>query len=109
MYSHGFASLFLAEVCGMLPDPDRQVWLTIDKGRRIRMDFAYKRVRLDVEADSELWHSTPADHRRDAARDATARQAGWAVERVTWLQIEEEPEAVAARIRLWLDAGSQAA
>ena len=24
MYSHGFMSLFLAEVCGMLPDPERQ-------------------------------------------------------------------------------------
>jgi hypothetical protein len=24
MYSHGFASLFLAEVCGMVPDPERQ-------------------------------------------------------------------------------------
>jgi very-short-patch-repair endonuclease len=76
-----------------LPEPVRQYRL---KG--MRFDLAYPEVRLDIEADSRLWHSTPADRRRDAARDTAAAALGWAVERVTWLQIEEEPGAVAARI-----------
>jgi very-short-patch-repair endonuclease len=87
-----------------LPDPVRQYRL---KG--MRFDLAYPEVSLDIEADSRLWHSTPADRRRDAARDAAAAALGWAVERVTWLQIAEEPGVVAARIRRWLQATNVAA
>jgi hypothetical protein len=75
----------------------------------MRFDLAYPEVPLDIEADSRLWHSTPADRRRDAARDAATAALGWAVERVTWLQIEEEPGAVAARIGRWLQMAQQAA
>jgi hypothetical protein len=92
-----------------LPEPVRQFWLPVADGKRIRFDFAYPLRRLDIEADSRLFHSTPADRRRDAARDDAARRAGWAVERVTWLQMEEEPAAVAARIGASLGLVKQAA
>jgi very-short-patch-repair endonuclease len=87
-----------------LPEPVRQYRL-----ETMRFDLAYPEVPLDVEADSRLWHTTPADRRRDEARDAAARLAGWAVERVTWLQMEEEPAAVAARIGRWLQTAQQVA
>jgi hypothetical protein len=62
-----------------------------------------------LSPDSRLWHSTLADRRRDEARDAAARLGGWAVERITWLQMEKEPAAVAARVGRWLPAAREAA
>jgi hypothetical protein len=83
--------------CG-LPEPVRQFWLHLPNGRRIRFDFALPERRAAVEADSRLWHTTPADRRRDAERDQAARLFGWSVTRVTWLDLEEQPAATARRL-----------
>ena len=87
-----------------LPEPVRQFRL-----EGMRFDFAYPELPLDVEADSRLWHSTPDQLRQDEERDRTARGLGWAVERVTWLQLEEEPATVAARLRRWFEPVKAAA
>ena len=42
-----------------------------------------------------------ADRRRDAARDALLGSVEWAVERVTYLDLEESPDGVDARLRRW--------
>lgn len=81
------------------PEPVRQFRLRLPDGRTIRFDFAYPAIRRAVEADGRLWHTTPVDRRRDAERDRMAALMGWQVERVTWLDLEEQPADTAARLR----------
>jgi hypothetical protein len=81
-----------------MPQPVRQFRIRLPNGRRLRFDFAIPEQMYAVEADGRLWHTTPADRRRDAERDQTARLLGWTVERVTWLELEEHPAEVAQRL-----------
>jgi very-short-patch-repair endonuclease/predicted transcriptional regulator of viral defense system len=62
------------------------------------VDFHWQAERLVVEVDGYAWHSSRNRFERDRARDATLTAAGFAVLRVTWRQITEEPSAVIARI-----------
>jgi hypothetical protein len=82
------------------PEPVRQLRLRLP-GRRVRLDLAWPECRLDLEGDGRLFHTSPADRRRDAVRDEAMHEIAWVVERVTWLQLVEEPEAVDARLRRW--------
>jgi hypothetical protein len=82
--------------CG-LPDPARGYKLNLPDGR-FRLDAAWPDRLVDIEADSRLWHTSPSDRRRDAARDACLGAGGWIVVRITWLQLVEEPAAVADRL-----------
>jgi very-short-patch-repair endonuclease len=86
-------------------DPCRWYWINLP-GRRVRLDFAWPELKVNVEVDSRLWHTSPSDRRRDAARDAGLEAAGWIVVRVTWLQLVEEPDMVAERIHRALAAAS---
>jgi hypothetical protein len=79
------------------PPPVRQYWVKLPDGR-VRLDTAWPDLRLDVEADGRLWHTSPSDRRRDARRDGRLTTICWSVERVTWLQMVEEPDAVDDRI-----------
>jgi very-short-patch-repair endonuclease len=80
------------------PEPVRQLWIRTPAGR-FRLDLAWPEFRLDLEGDGRLFHTSPADRRRDRARDEALGEVGWAVERVTWLQLAEDPDAVDARLR----------
>jgi very-short-patch-repair endonuclease len=51
-----------------------------------------------VEVDGFAYHAGRAAFERDRARDADLQAAGLRVMRVTWRQLVEEPEAVAARL-----------
>jgi hypothetical protein len=82
------------------PEPIRQLRVQLT-GRRVRLDLAWPEWRLDLEGDGRLFHTSPGDRRRDAARDAALGEAAWAVERVSWLQLVEAPDAVDARLRRW--------
>jgi hypothetical protein len=91
------------------PEPERQYPLHLPgRVRPIRFDCAYPWCRGAVEADGRLFHSSPAEQRRDEERDRAAAALGWTTERVTWLQLVEAPGEVAARIRRLL-AQSEAA
>ena len=79
------------------PSPVRQCRVRLPD-RRIRLDTACPDVLLDVEADGRLWHTSPSDRRRDTVRDERLAAVCWSVERVTWLQLVEEPDAVDERI-----------
>jgi len=57
--------------------------------------------RLDLEGDGRLFHTSPGDRRRDAARDADLGTDDWVVGRVTWIDLVETPELVDARLRRW--------
>ena len=62
------------------------------------VDFLWRRERLVVEVDGRRFHSSRRSFERDRARDADLAAAGLTVVRVTWRQLTEEPEAVAARL-----------
>lgn len=81
-----------------LPEPVRQHPLPLPNGRKLIFDFARPERLWAVEADGRLWHSTPSARRKDAERDQAARLLGWTVTRVTWLDLEERRDEVAATL-----------
>lgn len=82
------------------PDPVRQFWVQTPGGR-FRLDFAWPDLHLDLEGDGRLFHTSPQQRRKDQARDEALGQVGWAVERIAWLPLAEDPDAVDARLRRW--------
>ena len=66
-------------------------------GKR-RLDVAWPERMVNFEADSRLWHTSPSDRRRDAERDALLRALGWLVVRITWLELNEDPDGLEARL-----------
>ena len=75
------------------PEPVRGYWV----GRR-RLDVAWPERRLNFEADGRLWHTSPSDRRRDAVRDAELADVGWRTERILWLELNEDPGSLEARL-----------
>ena len=65
-----------------------------------RVDFLDRELRLVVEVDSHLHHSSPLDRRADQARDEALRRAGWAeVVRITDDEIWRQPGVAVQRVR----------
>ena len=62
---------------------ERQVDLGDDEGWIGRVDFADRRLKVIVEVQSETFHSSLSDRRRDAERFRRLRAAGWIVVEVT--------------------------
>jgi very-short-patch-repair endonuclease len=81
------------------PPPVRQYRV----GKR-RLDLAWPERMVNFEADGRLWHTSPSDRRKDAARDAALAALGWWVERILWLELQEDPDGLAER--LWRGHGS---
>ncbi len=69
------------------------------------VDFFWRDHGLIFEVDGYAYHSSPAAFERDRRRDADLHDADFRVRRVTWKQLTEEPDAVAARLRRALGAG----
>ncbi|HLF40288.1 MAG TPA: DUF559 domain-containing protein [Acidimicrobiia bacterium] len=86
-----------------LPELERQYPLELGPGWRIRFDFADPSGKAALEADGRLWHSSPSEVARDCRRDEACAARGWAVERITWLELVEQPGEVIDRIRRLLD------
>lgn len=80
-----------------LPAPEVDVWL----GRH-RVDFLWRAEKVVVEVDGYKFHSSRSRFERDRAKDGELTAAGFIVIRVTWRQLEEEPEAVLARVVMTL-------
>ena len=68
----------------------------------IECDFVWRETRLIVEFDGRATHGTPAAFESDRARDRKLQAMGWRTVRITWRQLEEEPEAVAYDLRALL-------
>jgi hypothetical protein len=60
----------------------------------LRVDAYWPAARLVVELDGRANHSSPAQLRRDRARELTLRRHGLRVLRYGWEQIHHQPEAV---------------
>ncbi|MGE5408417.1 MAG: DUF559 domain-containing protein, partial [Syntrophothermus sp.] len=68
-------------------------------GRRYEVDCLWPQAHQIVELGGWQGHGTRAAFREDRARDRRLRVAGYSVTRVTWHQLEDEPEAIAADLR----------
>jgi very-short-patch-repair endonuclease len=70
----------------------------------ITPDFTWTDQRLIVELDGFETHGTRAAFERDRARDRALQAAGWRVVRITWRQLQDAPEEIAAELRALLAA-----
>jgi very-short-patch-repair endonuclease len=62
-------------------------------------DCLWRAQRFVVELDGHAVHQTRAAFERDRERDRMLSVAGWRVVRITWRQLRDEPERVAADLR----------
>jgi hypothetical protein len=65
---------------------------------RALLDRAWPEVKLAVELDGARFHTSPADRRRDLARDAALAAAGWVVLRFTYADVLRDPAGVRMRV-----------
>jgi hypothetical protein len=72
-------------------------------GRRHEADLLWPEQGLIVEADGAKHHDNPAAFDRDRLRDRLLQEIGYHVLRVTWAQIESEPNSIVASIRRLLE------
>jgi very-short-patch-repair endonuclease len=81
-----------------LPEPARQ-WVVRDGGRFVaRVDFAYPRRMVAIEADGYRWHTDSSRWRTDLSRRNALTKAGWLVLHFTWDDVNRRPGEVAATI-----------
>jgi very-short-patch-repair endonuclease len=69
------------------------------------VDCVWPEQRLIVELDGHATHSPTHAFELDRARDRRLEAAGWRVIRITWRQLEQEPELVEADLRRLLLRG----
>jgi very-short-patch-repair endonuclease len=70
--------------------------------KRYEVDCHWPGTKEIVELDGWQGHKTRTAFREDRARDRKLRAAGYGVIRLTWNQLDDEPEAVAADLRALL-------
>jgi very-short-patch-repair endonuclease len=81
-----------------LPIPRLNAWLEVG-GRRYQVDCHWPGTTQIVELDGWQGHGTRSAFREDRARDRRLRVAGYAVTRLAWSQLDDEPAAIAADLR----------
>ncbi|HMI80167.1 MAG TPA: DUF559 domain-containing protein [Solirubrobacterales bacterium] len=85
-----------------LPRPRMNADLAL-RGRFFEIDALWERERVAVELDSRTVHATRKRFESDRQRDRILLAEGWRTMRVTWRQLQEEPEAIVADLRLALE------
>ena len=74
-------------------------WNVLDGDRRVaEVDLAWPEVRLSVELDSWLWHSSREAFEEDRARDRALQRLGWMVLRWTWGDVSSDPDSLVANL-----------
>jgi len=86
-----------------LPVPRFNDWILLG-AKRYQVDCHWPGTGQIVELDGWEGHSTRSAFRDDRARDRALRVAGYSVTRLTWSQLEDEPEQIAADLRALLGA-----
>ena len=84
-----------------LPLPRFNDWIFVGD-RRFQVDCHWPDRRQIVELDGWQGHKTRTAFRDDRARDRKLRVAGYSVTHITWNQLDDEPEEVAADLRALL-------
>ncbi len=86
----------LIQACPV-PAPVLQHPIQID-GVRYRLDKAWPKLRIVVEADGRRWHSTRKDFEEGMARIRAITAAGWDHYRYGWNDVHRRPGEVKAQI-----------
>lgn len=81
-----------------LPRPRLNDWIMVG-GERFQVDCHWSGTGQVVELDSWEAHGTKSAFREDRARDRVLRTAGYDVTRISWAQLDDEPDGVAADLR----------
>jgi Transcriptional regulator, AbiEi antitoxin/Protein of unknown function (DUF559) len=97
------AFLALVEAYG-LPRPRMNAPLAA-RGRFFEIDALWERERVAVELDSRGVHGTRKRFESDRQRDRILAAEGWRTIRVTWRQLQEEPDAIAEDLKKALGQG----
>jgi very-short-patch-repair endonuclease len=84
-----------------LPLPRFNDWIVLGP-QRYQVDCRWPGTGQIVELDGWEGHGTRSAFREDRARDRALRVAGYLVTRLTWAQLDDEPEAVSADLRVLL-------
>ena len=85
-----------------LPQPRFNDWILVGD-KRYQVDCHWPGTGEIVELDGWEGHGTRSAFRDDRARDRHLRVAGYSITRITWSQLDDEPEQVAADLRALLD------
>lgn len=84
-----------------LPRPRMNADLAL-RGRFFEIDALWEAQRVALELDSRAVHATPRNFESDRQRDRILIAEGWRTMRITWRQLQDEPEAIAADLHLAL-------
>ena len=84
-----------------LPHPRLNDWIVLG-ARRFQVDCHWPGSDQIVELDGWSGHGTRSAFRADRARDRALRVAGYTVTRISWAQLDDEPEAVACDLGMLL-------
>jgi very-short-patch-repair endonuclease len=87
-----------------LPRPRLNDWIAVGE-RRFQVDCHWSGTGQVIELDGWQAHGTRTAFRQDRARDRLLRTAGYEVTRISWAQLDDEPEAIASDLRLLLGVG----
>lgn len=85
-----------------LPQPRFNDWI-VSGGKRYQVDCHWPGSGQVVELDGWEGHGTRSAFREDRARDRELRVAGCSVTRLTWNQLDDEPDAIASDLRALLE------
>ena len=84
-----------------LPQPRFNDWIIMG-GKRYQVDCHWPGTNEIVELDGWEGHRTRSAFRDDRTRDRILRVAGYSITRITWVQLDDEPAAIAADLRALL-------
>jgi very-short-patch-repair endonuclease len=84
-----------------LPLPRFNDWILLGH-KRYQADCHWPKARLIVELDGWEGHSSRSAFQDDRARDRALHTAGYSVIHITWNQLDDEPEQIAADLRALL-------
>ena len=77
-------------------------------GKSFTMDFALPGLKMDIEVDGEVWHSSDEQTSDDSERDYLLAQRGWTVLRFDDKSIEDSPQQVQATIDSYIKKSMEA-
>lgn len=84
-----------------LPRPELNIPIAL-RGGVVEVDCLWRPRRLIVELDGRRTHATATAFERDRARDRALATDGWRVVRVTWRQLQDDPDELAEDLRVLL-------
>jgi len=83
-------------------------------GQEYSLDFGIPELKIGIEADGEVFHSSPKQVERDTSRDAKLKQQGWTIIRFTDTEIEHKGQQIVRTVlqeimrkRMWMEKNKQ--